>query len=172
MTSTPHIDVMIEDPRWTDRLPEAEQLTGQAVSAAFEIAKHDGPTAVSVLLADDTRIAALNRDFRGLDKPTNVLSFAAVETPVLPGEIPSLGDIALALDTLSREATDAGLSLRNHFLHLIVHASLHLIGYTHDLDEDAERMEALEIVALGGLGIRNPYEEWGDGHTAYGTREP
>lgn len=167
MTNAPHIDIMVEDPRWQDALPEAEKLTRQAVVAAFEVADHADSSSIGVLLADDRRIAVLNRDFRSIDKPTNVLSFPAVETPVLPGEIAALGDIALAFDTLSREASEADRKFRNHFLHLIVHASLHLIGYTHDLDEEAERMEALEIAALAVLNVSNPYE----GGTAYGTRE-
>jgi len=170
MTNT--IDIMVEDPRWTEALPDAQALTEKAVDAALAIADYNQPASLSVLLADDDRIAALNRDFRGLDKPTNVLSFPAVKTPVLPDETPALGDIALAFDTLSREAEDGKRSVRNHFLHLIVHASLHLIGYTHDEDKDAERMEALEIAALAGLGVANPYEQKGDEQTAYGTREP
>ena len=172
MTNAPHIDIMVEDSRWSDALPEAEKLAQQAVTAAFEVAARTESTALSVLLTGDGRIAALNRDFRGLDKPTNVLSFPAVETPALPGEIATLGDIALAYDTLSREAFEADKTFRNHFLHLIVHASLHLIGYTHDLDEEAERMEVLEITALAALGVANPYEETGDRQTAFGTREP
>ena len=167
MANAPYIDILVEDPRWTDTVPEADELIQRAVTAAFKVAEHTGSTSLSVLLADDNRIAILNRDFRGIDKPTNVLSFPAVETPDLPGEIPALGDIALAFDTLSREAEVAERTFRNHFLHLIVHASLHLIGYTHDEDEEAEHMEALEIDALAGLGIGNPYE----GETAYGTRE-
>jgi len=171
MTNKPDIDIIVEDPRWTEALAEAETLTLQAVKAAYAAAEYTQPASLSVLLADDSRVAALNRDFRGLDKPTNVLSFPALETPAHPDETPTLGDIALAFDTLSREAQDGNRPLRNHFQHLIVHASLHLIGYTHDEDEDAERMEALEIAALEGLGVANPYETTGDEQPAYGTRE-
>ena len=172
MINANHIDIVVEDPRWLDTLPEHEELAHQAVSAAFRVAEYTESTSFSVLLADDGRIAVLNRDFRGLDKPTNVLSFPAVETPEIQGKTPNLGDIALAFDSLFREASEADRTFRNHFLHLIVHASLHLIGCTHDLDEEAERMEAREIRALAELGVANPYEETGDRHTAYGTREP
>lgn len=172
MTNIPEIEIMIDDPRWAEALPEVEDLSERAVTAALAMAKHNQRASLSVLLADDTRVAVLNRDFRNINMPTNVLSFPALATPHLPDEIPSLGDIALAFETLEREASLANRPFRNHYQHLIVHASLHLIGYTHDMEEDAERMESLEIAALKVLGIPNPYEEPGDRQTAYGTREP
>lgn len=166
------IDLVIEDPRWTETLPEAEALAERGVAAAFARADFGEEVSLCVMLADDSRIQVLNRDFRGIDRPTNVLSFPSQDTPLLPGEPRMVGDIALAYDTLAREANDANKTFRNHFIHLIVHASLHLIGYTHDMDEDAERMEALEIAALSGLDVPNPYEESGDSQITYGTREP
>jgi probable rRNA maturation factor len=92
--------------------------------------------------------------------------------PAVPGEPRALGDVALAYETVLREAQDAKIAMVDHFQHLIVHASLHLIGYTHEADEEAERMEALEIAALGGLGVSNPYEGGRGEQTSYGTREP
>ena len=172
MQNTPEIDLIIEDDRWSAALPDAEGLTESAIEAAFLGAKYREKVSLSVLLADDGRIRTLNNTFRGKDKPTNVLSFPAEETPVFPGEPRVLGDIALAYDTMLGEAKDGNRPLRNHFLHLIIHASLHLIGYTHESDEEAEHMETLEIAILAGLGVPNPYSEAGDRQTAYGTREP
>lgn len=172
MTDSATIDLVIEDPRWAETIPDLEALAERGVAAAFADANFGEAVSLCVMLADDARIQVLNRDFRGMDKPTNVLSFPAEDTPLPPGELRVLGDIALAYDTLLREVNDANKTFRNHFLHLIVHASLHLIGYTHEIDEDAERMEALEIAALRGLDVPNPYEESGDSQITYGTREP
>lgn len=172
MPTPAKIDLIIEDDRWNAALPDAAALIQSAVEAAFSGANFDEIVSVSVLLADDARIKTLNSTFRGRDKPTNVLSFPAQETPAFPGEPKVLGDIALAFETMQSEADVGNRPLRNHFLHLIVHASLHLIGYTHESDEEAEHMEALEIAILAGLDVPNPYDDAGDRQPAYGTREP
>ena len=165
-------DLTIEDPRWSERLNLAERLLTQAASAGLTQAGFNEPALIDVLLTDDAEIQSLNRDHRGQDKPTNVLSFPAGETPAIPGQPRPLGSIALALETVEREAIEANRDLSHHFMHLIVHASLHLIGYTHDEEDEAERMEALEIKALAGLGVSNPYEDGIGGTATYGTREP
>ncbi len=111
---------------------------------------------VSLLFCDDARIRELNRQFRGLDKPTNVLSFPGpepLETALF------LGDIAIAHETVAREAKEQGKTLEQHCRHLIVHGFLHLLGYDHEDDGEAEAMEAMEIRVLGRLGVEDPYRE-------------
>jgi probable rRNA maturation factor len=141
-------------------LPEVEELARRAVEAALGAASDAarGPVEISLLLADDAAVQALNREWRGQDKPTNVLSFPAPEQPGAPGPR-HLGDVALAYETLVREAQREGKSLRNHAAHLIVHGTLHLLGYDHELEGQAEIMEALEAKALARLGIADPYRD-------------
>ena len=171
MENSLSFDLAVEDPRWAEKIDLVEQVMAQAASAGLGQAGFDEPALIDVLLTDDDEVQTLNRTHRGMDKPTNVLSFPAGETPSIPGEPRPLGAIALAFETLEREAIEANRDLSHHFMHLIIHASLHLIGYTHDADDEAERMEALEIAALAGLGVSNPYEDAKDGPATYGTRE-
>jgi probable rRNA maturation factor len=105
---------------------------------------------VTILLADDKRLAALNRDFRGKDKPTNVLSF--------PGQGGLGGDIAIAYGVTQTEARAAAKSFADHAIHLAVHGVLHLAGYDHERPKDAKLMEPLEVKILKRLGIADPYE--------------
>lgn len=111
---------------------------------------------LSLLLTDDKRIRAVNRDWRGFDKPTNVLSFPAVP-PERVAASPVLGDIVLALETLTREAQADGKSLGDHLSHLVIHGLLHLLGEDHETEAEAQRMEAMETAALARLGIADPY---------------
>jgi len=111
---------------------------------------------VSLLLCDDARIREINRDWRGFDKPTNVLSFPAAPKEALAGS-PMVGDIAVAFETVQREAAEEGKSLADHYAHMITHGFLHLVGYDHETDAEAEEMETLEIRILGELGISDPY---------------
>jgi probable rRNA maturation factor len=119
------------------------------------IAARDGAE-VSLCLADDERLRELNARWRGVDKPTNVLSFPAAQLE-RPDGPPALGDIALAFETLAREAEDFGAPLADHYRHLVAHGFLHLIGYDHRTGEEAERMEALETRVLARLGLADPY---------------
>lgn len=120
---------------------------------------------VAVRLTDDAEVHTLNRDFRGKDKPTNVLSFPQVQHDLLEGLANSddgeilLGDIVLARETCVREAEEKGISIVDHATHLIVHGALHLVGYDHMDDASAAAMEALEVKALASLGIANPYAD-------------
>lgn len=142
----------------------ADRVAETAQSVAPELANPRLVT--SLLFTIDTRIHELNREWRQRDKPTNVLSFPMLERTDLvhldPDEGPPemLGDIALAYETCAREAEEKGIPLEHHATHLILHGLLHLAGYDHEIsDEDAEKMEALEVKALALLGIDNPYSE-------------
>jgi probable rRNA maturation factor len=117
------------------------------------------PVEVSLLFTDDAAIQAINAEWRGMDKPTNVLSFPAY--PITPGEKPGpmLGDIILARETLEREAGEMGKPFQEHLTHLLVHGFLHLFGYDHIEDHDAEKMEGLESSILAHLGLSDPYAE-------------
>jgi probable rRNA maturation factor len=153
------LDVIQEAGEWS-RLEGAEALARRAVEAAFAVASDapDGEVEISLLLADDAGIRELNRTWRGQDKPTNVLSFPAPEAPGGHGPR-QLGDMALAYETLVREAEDESKPLSDHFAHLVVHGTLHLLGYDHELEAQAEIMESLEVKALASLGIANPYRD-------------
>ncbi|HEX8374556.1 MAG TPA: rRNA maturation RNase YbeY, partial [Geminicoccaceae bacterium] len=119
------------------------------------------PVEVSVLLADDAHVRELNRVWRGVDKPTNVPSFPAREPgEPWPAEGPAhLGDVAVALETVLREAAAEGKAPGDHLAHLVVHGTLHLLGHDHDADAEADAMEALEVRVLAGLGVADPYRD-------------
>ena len=161
------LDVVFEDDRWD--AVGLEALSRRAVEAV--LAWHGIAAAeLSVLAADDARIAGLNGDYRGKPQPTNVLSWPAQElAPEEPGGEPfepepdpdgtvPLGDIALGYETCAREAGDGGIALEDHLTHLVVHGCMHLLGYDHINDADAELMEAREAEILAKLGVKNPYE--------------
>lgn len=153
------LDVAVEAGAWSG-LGDVEALARRAVEAALAVASDAprGPVEVSLLLADDAGVRALNAAWRGQDKPTNVLSFPAPEGPGAPGPR-HLGDIALAYETLQREASAEGKAAADHAAHLIVHGTLHLLGYDHESAGEAEIMEALEVKALESLGIADPYRD-------------
>ncbi len=137
----------------------AEEIVLRMAQAVFEH-EGDGPSAeLSVLLADDTFVQSLNRKFRGKDSPTNVLSFPNAPTPAsaLHDEPSSLGDIALAYETVRAEAKTQRKSFDDHLAHLVVHGVLHLLGYDHMDDKDAENMENRERKLLALYGITDPY---------------
>jgi probable rRNA maturation factor len=132
--------------------PDISSLLENAVLAALKGAGYAHPTEVSIVLSDDAFIQTLNKQWRGKDKPTNVLSFPQDE----PG---MLGDIIMAYETIAREAREQSKTFNNHAIHLTVHGILHLLGHDHEAGEKEEaEMEALEIRILEGLGIKNPYE--------------
>ncbi len=166
------IDVTIDHDLWKKIGFKADATARKAIEAALvsadlpQIIRKKTSFEISVLLTGDTQIRALNRDFRKKDKPTNVLSFASLDASdskmaaSLPGPF-HLGDIVLALDTLEREALEQDKSLKDHFIHLTVHGTLHLLGYDHMQPEEAKVMESLEVAVLKSLGIENPYNSPG-----------
>ncbi|WP_293866831.1 rRNA maturation RNase YbeY [uncultured Alsobacter sp.] len=152
-------DIEQDSPLW-DGLPEAETVVSRALEAAAagcQTALQAG-AGVSVLLTDDAHMREINRDWRKQDKPTNVLSFPAVE-PRRIASSPFLGDIAIAFETVEREARDEGKAVHDHLAHLAVHGFLHLVGFDHMTDAEADAMEGREIAILADLGIANPYAD-------------
>ena len=143
--------------------PDAESVIHRAIAAAAEFVTADvGETELAIMLTDDAGIRTLNRNWRGIDKPTNVLSFPALQPsgPRGPDDAPRmLGDIAIAYETTRREADDEQKPFDNDLSHLTVHGFLHLIGYDHEKDDDAEAMETLEREILSQLGIPDPYAD-------------
>jgi probable rRNA maturation factor len=148
------IEVEIEDEAWTVALPDVESIVQRAAGVAlWEIAPTDlDDPVIAVLLTGDDTMADLNQRFRGKAGPTNVLSFPAPPNP--EGQI---GDIALAYGVCAYEAALQGKSLEHHLMHLSVHGVLHLLGYDHETDGEAEAMEALERSILETLGVSDPY---------------
>jgi probable rRNA maturation factor len=155
-------EVLVVADRWREE-PDAEAVIHRAIEIAAEIADADtGDAELAVMLTDDAGIRTLNSNWRGIDKPTNVLSFPALQPtgPGGPDDAPRmLGDIAIAYETTRKEATDEGKPFDHHLSHLAVHGFLHLIGYDHENDADAEAMEALETKILAQLGIPDPYAD-------------
>ena len=152
------LDIMIEAGDWS-RLEDAEALAQKAAEAALAVTyEADEAFEASVMLTDDAQIRELNRTWRAKDKPTNVLSFPAPEQPGQDGPR-HLGDIALAYETLVRESEEESKELAHHFAHLIVHGVLHLLGYDHEVEAEADIMEGLEVKALATLGIADPYRD-------------
>ena len=151
------LDISVPSSLWRG-LPRARAIAREtiAVAAAESGAALREGVEVSLCLTDDTALRALNARWRGIDKPTNVLSFPSASGGRL-GDATILGDIALAYETLAREAENLGVPLADHYRHLIAHGFLHLIGYDHETDAEAERMEALETRILARLGAADPY---------------
>ena len=151
---------------WTGALPDAEKTADIALTATFGRSAPAGPPAeVSLVLADDAMVADLNRDYRDKEGPTNVLSFPMSDPMSSGGIAPAdgadrpemLGDIVIAYGVTASEAEAQGIPLAHHLSHLCVHGMLHLLGYDHESDDEAEAMERLEADILGDLGVPDPY---------------
>ena len=153
------VDVLVEADGWS-AVPDAAAIVEAAVRAACAAAAPglEPGTEVAVMLTDDAHIRVLNRDWRGKDKATNVLSFPAPDADAFQ-EAPHLGDIAIAFETTQREAAEESKPIAHHLAHLAVHGALHLIGHDHEDGEEAEAMEATERRVLAGLGVPDPYAE-------------
>ena len=156
------IDIVIESPLW-DRVADIQAQVRQAAQAALPPTRAD--CEIAVVLTDDRSMRALNARFRGNDKPTNVLSFpapASAQSTAGKGAPPAfLGDIVVGFETAQAEAAAQGKEFHHHVAHLIVHGVLHLLGYDHEADAEAEAMEARERAILMRLDISDPYEERG-----------
>jgi probable rRNA maturation factor len=157
----PAIDIMIDSPLWKAQRGIKAVLQRAICEAAAMAATSGGELAI--VLTDDSAIRALNRDWRGKDQPTNVLSFPARDN--LPasrlagerGRVRLLGDIVIAYETMAREALAGHRLFAHHLAHLAVHGFLHLVGHDHAADAEADTMEALEIAVLARLDVPNPY---------------
>jgi probable rRNA maturation factor len=150
-SATP-IEIVVLHAPWRRALKEASRLARQAARAALlAVADKDERRGIAIALGDDALLQELNLRYRGRDKPTNVLSFEA-------GAADRLGDIALSLQTLKAEAQEQGKTLKAHFQHLVVHGTLHLLGFDHEKPGAAQKMEKLEREILAGLGVDDPYE--------------
>ncbi len=150
-------EISVPSSLWRN-LPRARAIARETIAACVDeigTGLRNG-SAVSLCLSDDATICELNARWRGIDKPTNVLSFPTAERRV-DSAPPMLGDIALAYETMAREAEASGVALVDHYRHLVAHGFLHLLGYDHRTDEEAERMEALEQRILARLGVADPY---------------
>jgi probable rRNA maturation factor len=158
----PITEVLVVADCWQTE-PDAETVIHRAVAAAAEIVNAGlGEAELAVMLTDDAGIRTLNLNWRGVDKPTNVLSFPALQPTGSggPDDAPRmLGDIAIAYETTRKEADDEQKPFDHHLSHLAVHGFLHLIGYDHENDDDAEAMETLEQEILAQLGIPDPYAD-------------
>ena len=161
-TALPMTEVLVVADAWQSE-PGAEAVVHRAIAAAAGMVDADTDEAeLAVMLTDDAGIRTLNSNWRGIDKPTNVLSFPALQPTGAggPDDAPRmLGDIAIAYETTRREADDEQKPFDHHLSHLAVHGFLHLIGYDHEKDDDAEAMEALETEILAQLGIPDPYAD-------------
>lgn len=151
------IEVTVEADAWRSAVANPEHLCQRAVSAVLARETVGPAVEIGVLLADDSRVRVLNRDFRGQDRSTNVLSFPTGAAAPIAGQPRLLGDVVVALETTQREATADGTPLGDHLTHLVVHGTLHLLGYDHEQDDEADRMEAREVELLAGLGVADPY---------------
>ncbi len=161
--TTLDIQISVEEGPWPSEA-ELQSLSDRVLGAAADFLRREEkqpfpkmPPEVSLVFTDDASIREINAEWRNQDKPTNVLSFPAF--PLTPGKMPGpmLGDIILAQETLVREAQALGKPFDEHLSHLLVHGFLHLFGYDHMEENDAERMESLETRILAGLGLSDPY---------------
>lgn len=171
-----HIDIIVEDDNWAKILVVSEAQCGMLfdsichylaknkITAKYDWSSIDKPLSAVLALSNSEEIKKLNAEFRGKDKPTNVLSFANIdaddfEQSLEDEEIVVLGDIIMAWEVLQSEAKEKNISIEHHFWHLLVHGILHLLGFDHQNDDEAEVMESIEIAVLKLMNIDNPYKE-------------
>lgn len=167
------LNLSINEPLWQKALPDLDVLSGEVFSQVLDyVSTHEEidfltlnkPINVNLCLSNDAEVHALNKEFRGKDKPTNVLSFANIDDDSFDELCQSeqeieLGNIIIALETMEREAKEQEISLHDHYCHLLAHGFLHLLGYDHIEEDEARHMESFEIAILQRLNINNPYEE-------------
>lgn len=151
MAARLNITFITEDKRWKQHLPALKKDAKKALQLVLKAESAAMPQALSIVLADNAFVKNYNRDYRSKDKPTNILSFSSEEEGYL-------GDLLLAYEIIEKEAIEQEKSFDHHVLHLLVHGTLHLLGYDHEAEEQALLMENIEISILSQLGIENPYE--------------
>lgn len=163
-SNSPEIDVTISEPEWNNSFLDVEKLARTAVQNTLKVARlpkevQGRSIEASIVLANDDLIQILNREYRDMDKPTNVLTFASIDSDApVPMDGPyALGDVILSYQTIAREAKEQGKFFKDHYIHMIVHGTLHLLGYDHEDDDEATIMETLEIRILERMNIQNPY---------------
>lgn len=146
------LQLSVQEKQWRKAVPGLRALCRKAISSVLNLKQNE----VSLVLADDAFVHQLNFQYRGMDKPTNVLSFPMprMDVPMAP-----LGDIVVAFETVQRESVAQGKSFEAHLVHLLIHGALHLAGYDHIIEEEALQMEALEVQKMRALGYENPYLE-------------
>ena len=156
------VQVDVQNATDDDTAPETAEVESW-VARAVRVSGADSDAEVSVRIVDAGEIHALNREYRGKDKPTNVLSFPAGEVEGLPADVPRLlGDIVICAEVVRAEAVQQGKVAAEHWAHMLVHGTLHLLGHDHETDAEAAEMEALEARILSDFGIPDPYGETGD----------
>lgn len=168
------LDTLIEAPQWTEAVDFDVQKVSEelkdlvfgyvAETCKFELLGLNKTYFVNVCLSDDAAVQKLNNEFRGMDKPTNVLSFANLDDESFAAQLQmvdeiELGDIILAFETLQREANIKNISVYAHYCHLLVHGFLHILGFDHQTDDEADEMETLETEILSLFSIDNPYQD-------------
>lgn len=163
------LNIDIADDNWLKELPEVEKLSAEVFDKVVSTLQPDWlnnkkNVIINLSLNNDEEIRQLNAEFRQLDKPTNVLSFANIddeefEAYLVRNDEIELGDIIIALETMINQSKDQELSLHDHYCHILIHGILHLLGYDHMEAEEAKEMESEEIILLKLFNIDNPYEE-------------
>lgn len=167
------LNLDVEDTRWNEAVSQIDVVSENVKDAVFAYVAEHGesevlqaglPVIVNVCLSNDERVHALNKEFRGMDKPTNVLSFANIDFDGFAAERDlyqeiELGDIIIAFETMQKEADSEGISMFEHYCHLLTHGLLHLLGFDHITEDEAAYMEGFEIDILQSLQIANPYKE-------------
>lgn len=168
-----NLNIEIEESGWALALPDISTLSEQVMAQTFDYVKENEdidflgfnkPINVNLSLSNDENIHRLNAQFRNMDKPTNVLSFANIDDENFDNDIQTfgeieLGDIMIALETMQHEASELNISLHDHYCHLLIHGFLHLLGFDHIDDDEAEYMEGFETSILQQMNINNPYLE-------------
>jgi probable rRNA maturation factor len=163
MTARLELDVIVDVPAWLDALPTVEAICRRSATAAFHAAKKaEAEAEASIVLSNDARIKSLNAAWRGKDEATNVLAFPATDVPQAGAAGRSqppliIGDVIIAFETAVAEARVEGKDLADHLSHLVVHGMLHLLGYDHETDDEADEMESLEVAVLASVGVADPY---------------
>ena len=161
----------VEDSRWTAAIPNIVAVINDVKDAVIEEIQNevefisfDKKFTINICLSNDETVQSLNFEFRGLDKPTNVLSFANIDSDdfedlLINDDVVEMGDVIIAFETMQRESQELNISFEHHFCHLWAHGMLHILGYDHMQEDERIEMEQIEISILNKLGIDNPYQE-------------